>query len=278
MQNERTEIERVSCDMLTRYYENNDTSLYFENMDDKIIWIGPGRGQYMEGKRKLLAAFAKENNTLRFRLSNITSRAVYVSKQSYEVLLRYEVDSLYPSGVVTHHFQRSTILWRKKTVNKKKVWRFVLTHISNEEIMDARDGIYPIHHDELTQSQATAFFQRAEQRDMERLMAKGMDDAIHFIPCADIVYIQSGKGKCSTIHTTHGELTVRLMIGQLIERLPDYFCRVHAAYIVNTDELDSIRNYTVRLKNGLTIPVPAKRYRAVLEEVKACVARRGAKE
>lgn len=267
----KNEVEIMTYDMLTRYYERNDTSLFFEKMDEHIIWIGPGEGQYVEGKDNMLSAYAKENNTLRFQLSNISIRAVYINKQSYEVLLRFDVDSIYPSGVITHHAQRTSILWRKRPVDGKLAWRYAVMHISNEEEMDARDNIYPIHLDELVKKQAASFYLRAEKQNVERLSAKGIDDAIHFIPYQDIVYIKSGKGKLSVIHTSHDEITVRLLMREIMALLPENFCRVHAGYIINTDELESIRRYSVRLKNGMDIPIPVKRYHAVLADVKACI-------
>ncbi|MDO5110967.1 MAG: LytTR family DNA-binding domain-containing protein [Clostridia bacterium] len=87
-------------------------------------------------------------------------------------------------------------------------------------------------------------------------------------------YIKSGKGKLSTIHTAHDELTVRLLMREIMALLPEKFCRVHAGYIINTDALESIRRYTVRLKNGLSIPIPVKRYNAVFEDVKVSMGAR----
>lgn len=42
-------LEALTVQLIEKYYAN-DLRLFFEYMDDDIIWIGPAIRQYMEGK------------------------------------------------------------------------------------------------------------------------------------------------------------------------------------------------------------------------------------
>ena len=80
-------LEALTVQLIEKYYAN-DRRLFFEYMDDDIIWIGPAIRQYMEGKQNLLDAFAQEHHSLLFRTAQMSSRMVTGSRSSCEVLVR----------------------------------------------------------------------------------------------------------------------------------------------------------------------------------------------
>lgn len=65
-------LEALTVQLIEKYYAN-DRRLFFEYMDDDIIWIGPAIRQYMEGKQNLLNAFAQESHSLQFRTAQMSS-------------------------------------------------------------------------------------------------------------------------------------------------------------------------------------------------------------
>jgi len=140
-------LEALTIQLIEKYYAN-DRRLFFEYMDDDIIWIGPAIRQYMEGKQNLLDAFAQEHHSLLFRTAQMSSRMVTGSRSSCEVLVRFLVYTYYPSGHISMHHQRVTLFWKKHKAERFPQWRYAMIHISNGMEVDNRDTIYPTHFDE----------------------------------------------------------------------------------------------------------------------------------
>lgn len=264
----KDELERLSVQIFEEYYQN-DPTLFFGSVDDGFIWIGPAVDQYIEGKKALLAAFANERNTLRFHVSQMSSRSVGGGSDSCEVLLKFVVHSYYPSGYITMHHQRVTMLWRRVKSGEAPQWKCALMHISNGMEIDSRDNIYPVHLDEFEAKRPYAVFDPLTHRRQERLVARGTDDATYYIEYGDIRYICAGKGKFCDIHTRSGVICVRLLIEQLRQLLPRQFYRPHRSYLVNVMEIASLSRSQITLRSGDCIPVPAKKYRQVEADVAA---------
>ena len=105
-------LEALTVQLIEKYYAN-DRRLFFEYMDDDIIWIGPAIRQYIEGKQNLLNAFAQESHSLQFRTAQMSSRMVTGSRSSCEVLVRFLVYTYYPSGHISMHHQRGDSVLEK---------------------------------------------------------------------------------------------------------------------------------------------------------------------
>lgn len=90
-------LEALTVQLIEKYYAN-DRRLFFEYMDDDIIWIGPAIRQYMEGKQNLLNAFAQESHSLQFRTAQMSSRMVTGSRSSCEVLSAFSCIPIIPAA------------------------------------------------------------------------------------------------------------------------------------------------------------------------------------
>ncbi|MBR4580216.1 MAG: hypothetical protein IKO32_03170, partial [Lachnospiraceae bacterium] len=66
----KQEIAELSMEIVQTYYQN-DTRLYLNYIDDKILWYGPAKGQFLQGRQSLLDAWGNEDNPLTFSLGNI---------------------------------------------------------------------------------------------------------------------------------------------------------------------------------------------------------------
>ena len=83
------------------------------------------------------------------------------------------------------------------------------------------------------------------------------------IALSDIVYIEAFKHK-NTIHTVIGEYHIYESMNSLQSKLCDRgFLRVHRGYIVNKDHVLKINNYIITLTDGIEIPVPKTKYKAI---------------
>lgn len=264
----KNDLERLSVQIFEEYYQN-DPTLFFNSVDDDFIWIGPAIDQYIEGKKALLAAWANERNTLRFHLSQMSSRSVGGGSAACEVLLKFLVRTDYPSGYISLHHQRVTMLWRRVKSGETPQWKCALMHISNGMEIDSRDNIYPVHLDEFEARRPYAVFDPSTHRRQEQLVARGTDDATYYIEYADIQYVCAGKGKFCDIHTRSGTICVRLIIDQLQHLLPRQFYRPHRSYLVNVTAISSLSRREITLRSGAVIPVPAKKYRQVEADIAA---------
>lgn len=261
------DLESISVKLTEEYY-NNRPQAFFDYMQDDIVWIGPGVHQYIEGKQKLLDAFAKEENTLLFRTAQIASKMMKGGNSTTcEVLLRFIVYTYYPDGSVLTHYQRVSFFWKRVKLNGELVWRYSLIHISNGMETDSRDTIYPLHFNEHTYKRFCHNFSDLATQQKERLIVKGADNCTYYIEYAGIYHICAGKGKFCYIYTKNGVICVRLLIEQLIKLLPEEFYRPHRSYIVNVLEIAALSRNQITLKNGAHIPIPQKKYRDVETDV-----------
>lgn len=83
--------------------------------------------------------------------------------------------------------------------------------------------------------------------------------SIKTINTNEIFYCESQK-RVVYFHTLNGRECAYMKISELEEKLPDNFCRVHKSYIVNFDYVAHMSSKEIQLENGMTIPIPQKKY------------------
>ena len=253
-------LEALTVQLIEKYYAN-DRRLFFEYMDDDIIWIGPAIRQYMEGKQNLLDAFAQEHHSLLFRTAQMSSRMITGSHSSCEVLVRFLVYTYYPSGHISMHHQRVTLFWKKHKAERFPQWRYAMIHISNGMEVDNRDTIYPTHFDEFERKHLLNHFETLQKEmDANRLVVRGTDSSTYYVRHEDLLYVCGGKGKFCDIYTQNGTIRVRLLIEQIRKMLPEQFYRPHRSYLVNVLKIQNLSRYEIQMQDGTVIPVPPKKY------------------
>ena len=263
-------LETLSVQLLEEYYAN-DRSLFFEYMDDNILWIGPAIHQCIEGKQNLIDAFEKEIHSLQFRTAQISSRLISGNRSSScEVFVKFIVYTYYPSGHISMHHQRITLFWKKVKCGNIPQWRYAVIHISNGMEVDKRDTIYPLHFDEFERKHLLNNFEKLQKNmDQNRLIVKGTDSSTYYIPPEDILYICGGKGKFCDIYTKNGSICVRLLIEQLRKMLPEQFYRPHRSYLVNVLKIKNLSRYEILMQGGTVLPVPPKKYIQVSKDIES---------
>lgn len=265
-------LEALTVQLIEKYYAN-DRRLFFEYMDDDIIWIGPAIRQYIEGKQNLLNAFAQESHSLQFRTAQMSSRIVTGSRSSCEVLAHFLVYTYYPSGHISMHHQRVTLFWKKHKTERFPQWRYAVIHISNGMEVDERDTIYPTHFDEFERKHLLNHFETLQKEmDANRLVVRGTDSSTYYIRHEDLLYVCGGKGKFCDIYTQNGTIRVRLLIEQIRKMLPEQFYRPHRSYLVNVLKIQNLSRYEIQMQDGTVIPVPPKKYAQVSEDIETIMA------
>ena len=75
--------------------------------------------------------------------------------------------------------------------------------------------------------------------------------------------------KVCTVYMLNRTVVIRQPIAALETQFPKQFYRIHRSYLVNCHFIFQVERYAVTLMNGAVLPIPAKRYREVREELTA---------
>lgn len=85
-----------------------------------------------------------------------------------------------------------------------------------------------------------------------------------------VLYVEA-IGKVCTVYVMNRTMVIRQPITVLETQFPKQFCRIHRSYLVNCRFVLQAERYAVTLINGTVLPIPAKRYMEVREEITALI-------
>ena len=145
-----TEVVRLSVDIVQAYYRN-DLSLFFEYLDEAVLWYGPAEGQFLSGRQAILETWAKEVHTLSFTMGNTRVDHVVTGPSSCEVMLSFPITTHYISGESILMDQVIHITWRERKIegSSEKQPRMLVIHISDLYQKHESDTIYPVHFNQI---------------------------------------------------------------------------------------------------------------------------------
>ena len=259
------DIIRLSIFIITEYYKNN-LHPFFDHLSDDIVWIGPARGQYIQGKKKLIQTFAMEKHSLTFTMGDIRARYMPLNNHIKEVVLHYDVCTHYPDGNTTTHDQWLHYTWRDKKVREAQKAEYqpeiVCLHISNAWPYDERDVIYPVHYESI--SPMVPLLSKPEHY----VTVKTTDRCIHRIAASHILYAETVKHSAKLrIHTESETITVNDTLSAFEKKYPELFLRIHSGYLLNPAHVTDIRRFAVALSDGTELPIPEKKYTRVKKQI-----------
>lgn len=135
---------QLSADIITRYY-NNEIEPFLAACHPDVLWIGPANTQIIRTRETLIETFAEEHHNLRFEMHDlVTVPLMTPSNKVLEVLLFYDVDTIWPDNSMQRVKQRVQLSW---VVEGGQPFIRVC-HVSNALDYDDRDVIYPVHYGE----------------------------------------------------------------------------------------------------------------------------------
>lgn len=240
---------RLSADVITRYY-NNEIEPFLAACHPDVLWIGPANTQIIRTRETLIETFAEEHHNLRFEMHDlVTVPLMTPSSKVLEVLLFYDVDTIWPDNSMQRVKQRVQLSW---VVEGGQPFIRVC-HVSNALDYDDRDVIYPVHYGE---DRVRVAVLSGEDR-APRIVLKGANKAMLYLRPAYIDYLET-SGMHTYIHTQNDirESTERLTA--IDKRYPGLFLRCHESYLVNPDRVTEITRFHLTLINGTTLPIPEK--------------------
>lgn len=101
-----------------------------------------------------------------------------------------------------------------------------------------------------------------EERDCFVVTCKG---SVFKIRARDILYFESEKRKV-ILHGRNDDWTIYRKLDDVQQELPDYFLRCHQSYLVNMNEIKSLRPLKLELYCGIEVPISRPKY----HETKEC--------
>ena len=255
------DMAELTANLIMRYYDN-DHMPFLEHMDDEALWYGPAEGQFIKGRDAMIETWEKEDHTLTFTVGDMKAVTNSSHPSTCNVMLTYTVVTHYPSGHDISVYQRILLCWGERTMvdasGKKTIEpRILVCHISNPHRKHDDDVIYPKNLEQL-QGSRTDLPHKAE-----RLHFHGCDRSEHFFLSDNILWIEASHlGKHSIIHTTNDDIEVLSPVSELEKLYPNLFIRCHQSYLVNPNYIRNVRRFQVTLTNGVTLPIPEKKYTA----------------
>lgn len=255
---------QLSADIITRYY-NNEIEPFLATCHPDVLWIGPTNTQIIRTRETLIETFAEEHHNLRFEMHDlVTVPLMTPSNKVLEVLLFYDVDTIWPDNSMQRVKQRVQLSWVVESGQP-----FIrVCHVSNALDYDDRDVIYPVHYGE---DRVRVAVLSGEDR-APRIVLKGANKAMLYLRPAYIDYLET-SGMHTYIHTQNDirESTERLTA--IDKRYPGLFLRCHESYLVNPDRVAEITRFHLTLINGTTLPIPEKKYTTVKKRLSEMLAK-----
>lgn len=257
------EMARLTNDIVQRYYQN-DIQPFLDHVDEKVLWYGPAKGQFISGRQAILNAWANEQHSLTFTMGNVRIDHISSHNSYCEVMMAFPITTHYPNSKRITMNQIIHITWceRKTEDSKTKVPRMLVVHISDLYQKHKADNIYPVHFSEVY----NGFLPVTDTG--HRIYFRGLNSSDLYLLSDSIIWTESVTyGRHTILHTTDGDFQVSASTNTLEKEHSDFLMRCHECYLVNPKYILQIRRFKVTLTNGNELPIPEKKYTAFKKAV-----------
>ncbi|MGN0448040.1 MAG: LytTR family transcriptional regulator DNA-binding domain-containing protein [Acutalibacteraceae bacterium] len=244
---------------LINYY-NYDFDMFFEYLDESVIWYGPNKSQYIVGKENLAAYLNNLKPSVRFSVDDIQTKLITFASNAYTVIVSYTLTCRYPDLHEKIIYQRLTVNGQRfRDQDGKILSRCKCIQVSNLTGSQGADISKIIQHT------TPAFPKEAE--DSPRLILPGENHSTVYISQNSIRYIMGGKGVCCYIHTDENMYLVHILLKDVLDKLPDFFYRCHSSYIVNLKRVLFLSGKKITLNDLTEIPISPKHFGKVKADI-----------
>lgn len=248
--------------IITEYYKLN-AEPFFSVLSKNCVWILPG-GQIVMGAEAIQAMFQDGFVMPVFQIEDMEFDLLNTgSPEQIGVFGTYSLFSDVESEMLLAGKQHLTMLFRKE----KDGFRLYHLHVSNEWDELAEDEVFPVRISRQTYHYVRKLLQESGKPPSRRIVIKVENATYSFDP--DMVLYVEAVGKVCTVYMLNRTMVIRQPIAALEAQFPKQFYRIHRSYLVNCRFIFQVERYAVTLMNGTVLPIPAKRYREVREELTA---------
>ena len=255
----KSAYESFVVQALINYY-NYDYGMFFEYLDENVIWYGPNKGQYIVGKDNLMTYINRLRPTIRFRVDDVQTKLITFAANVYTIVVSYSLTCCYPDEKEKVIFQRVSINGQKfRDQDGKIFWRCPYIQVSNLSEGKSAPGSDDIR-------RPSPVFSK-EQDSSPRLIFPGENHSTVYISQESIRYIVGGKGVCCYVHTDENVYLVHMLLKDAFAKLPDFFYRCHSSYIINLKRVVYLSGKKITLSDSTEIPVSPKRFSEVKKDI-----------
>ena len=262
-------LKDLSYRIITEYY-NNNLELFWEYLDDDIIWYGPAEGQKITTKKTMKDIWRKEKHNLTFTMNDIKVEAFSINHNTCSVVMSYYVNTHYPNGIIHTHNQNINMIWitRKLQDSKKKIIKkpvIIQMFIANVHSKNEKDTIYAIHsHDE--------YVNQVETSNSKKIIIRSVTGANYYLSINSILWIEKANGgKHSIIHTQNGLIECVEKTHNILKQSDNFFISPHISYLVNPIHIKKIERFRLTLNNDETLSISEKKYTKFKSEVQKLI-------
>lgn len=246
-------------------YCKKDLSWIPEYMDERTMFIGPRKGQFLSGGTELINAWLPNHPLADFSVTDISASSIMTGHTTCEVVLHYDVTWHKNDKTDIIHPQILHISWFLSQIQergrKKNRYKVAVMHISNPMELDERDLVYNTFGDIGTAGIAPLVPSVTTKTRNTWIMIHGTGSVLNRYPSDSIIWIESAyKGKKSTVHTRDQDIHCINRVTYFMEEYPDIFIQPSVSYIVNPLYIKKISRFQAELWNGKILRIPEKKY------------------
>lgn len=250
--------------IITEYYKLN-AEPFFSVLSKNCVWILPG-GQIVIGAEAIREMFQDGFVMPAFQIEDMEFDLLNTgSPEQIGVFGTYSLYSDAESDMILAGKQRVTMMFRKE----KDEFRLYHLHVSNEWDELGEDEVFPVRISRQTYHYVQKLLQESGKPPSRRIVIKVENASYAFDP--DMVLYVEAVDKVCTVYMLNRAMVIRQPITVLEAQFPKQFYRIHRSYLVNCHFIFQVERYAVTLVNGTVLPIPAKRYMEVREEITALI-------
>lgn len=257
------EMVDLTNDIVQRYYKN-DIQPFLDHVDERVLWYGPAKEQFLSGRKAILDTWAGEKHSLTFTLGNIRLDHISSHSSYCEVMMSFPVTTHYSDGDHVTMDQIIHITWCERKIDGNKVPRMLVVHISDLYHKHKADTIYPIHFKEVYKG----YLPIARIGNNKRIYFRNTDSGDLYLIPDSIIYVESiDYGKHSMLYTTDGAFRTSISVTDLEKEHPELLLRCHKCHLVNPSHIIGVSRFKVTMSNGKELSIPEKKYTAFKKAV-----------
>lgn len=252
-------LPKLASRLVTAYYQKDyDAILAYLTPD--CLFIGAG-SDVSYGARSLSRVIAANAAMPTFLVRDAEFHLVETNSPQEAVIVGfYTIYSDADHHMLASERQRLTINCRRQN----GAWKAYLVHASNEWGPLDEGIAFPARVSRQTYRYVQDILRASRSRTdgSSESITLPVEGGTAFVNPAQIVYAEASAKK-ALLHLTDRTITVKLLLSNVIDLLPQQFTRVHRSYVVNRNHIVSLAGGEVVMSNGDHIPIPKRRRREI---------------
>lgn len=258
-------LEKLCIEALENFYKYGITD-FVDAFEDNIVFFTPNSDRMIVGKENVIKYFTEGGKKLELNVDDMKTRLIPLKADAMIVVADYNLFAYYPDGRMLRIKQHNVVaLHRRREHDGSYIWKCPFIHISNIGSKAKKTGSPNVSASQYEQDIIRVLLK--DRSIVKKISLSGEGNTNYYIPEDSIRYIESGKGVQCYVHTDSETIIVNHLIKDVLLKLPDYYYRCHASYIVNLRRVRSIGGYKLTLESGEEIPIPAKKYAQVKSDI-----------